>query len=108
VNTPGEQTDLSGLATFEAALHQLMLELIEVQVESCRKAIGRSPVEKIYLDGGFTGNDIFMTLLARAFPEYELLTAQSSHGSALGAAMAISGKKTDSNFLKEYFGWSDR
>jgi len=92
VNTPGKQTDLSGLATFEAALHQLMLELIEIQVESCRKAIGRSLVEKIYLDGGFTGNDIFMTLLARAFPEYELLTAQSPHGSALGAAMAVSDK----------------
>ena len=101
VNIPGEQTDLSGLATFEAALHQLMLELIDVQVESCRKAIGRSPVEKIYLDGGFTGNDIFMTLLARAFPEYELLTAQLSHGSALGTAMVISDKNRDDNFLKE-------
>jgi len=46
-------------------------------------------VRKIFVDGGFAKNNIYMTMLANALPGLDIYGATISQASALGAAMAI-------------------
>ncbi len=97
------KTDLEPFKTFEEAYHQLMIELMELQVQTIRKAIGNSDIKKIFIDGGFTDNDVFMKLMAHHFSDFKVLSTQCPLGSALGAAMVISNKKVKASFLKENY-----
>ncbi len=98
------KTDLEPFKTFEEAFHQLMIELMELQVQTIRKAIGGNlEIKTIYIDGGFTDNDVFMKLMSHHFCEFNVLSTQSPLGSALGAVMVISNKKVKTSFLKENY-----
>lgn len=98
-----QKTDLEPFKTFEEAYHQLMIELMELQIHTISKAIGNSDIKKIYIDGGFTDNDVFMKLMAHHFSNFKVLSTQCPLGSALGAAMVISNRKVTSKFLKENY-----
>lgn len=98
-----QKTELEQFETFEIAYHQLMIELMELQVDTIYKAIGNSKIKKIYIDGGFTDNDVFMKLMSHHFSSFKVLSTHSPLGSALGAAMVISDKKITSRFLKENY-----
>lgn len=66
-----------------------MRELVARQVASTRLAIGQSPVRRIFVDGGFSKNELYMRLLAAAFPEMEVFAAELAQATALGAALAV-------------------
>ncbi len=100
-NPPATQYEL--FASFEIAYHRLLIELIDLQVQALELAKGGTAVKKIYLDGGFADNDIFIKLLSHAFPTFKLRTTQSPLGSALGAAMVMDGKELDRKFLKKQY-----
>lgn len=51
--------------------------------------LGTGSVKKIFVDGGFSKNPLFMKLLARSFPQMELFAASLAQASALGAALSI-------------------
>lgn len=89
--------------SFEAAYHQLMIELVQLQVKSIKQAMGDTKMKRLYLDGGFTDNKVFLELLSHHLPEMKLRTTDNSLGSALGAAIAISDTKLDSKFLKKNY-----
>lgn len=84
-----EQRNLSDFKTYEIAYHQLMLDLVTQQILSTQLVIHNSPVKKVFVDGGFSKNPIFMNLLAEAFPDMEIYAASMAQASALGAALAI-------------------
>jgi sugar (pentulose or hexulose) kinase len=84
-----EQRNLSDFETYEIAYHQLMLDIVTQQILSTQLVIHNSPVKKVFVDGGFSKNPIFMNLLAEAFPEMEVYAASMAQASALGAALAI-------------------
>ena len=46
-------------------------------------------IKKIFVDGGFGKNPIYMNLLAKAFPGIEVYAAAVPQASALGAALVI-------------------
>lgn len=73
----------------ESRYLSFMRQLIEKQVASTRLAIGNSPIQRLYVDGGFSQNETYMRLLAEAFPKMEVFAAEVSQATALGAAMAI-------------------
>ena len=98
-----EQTLLSQFENFEQAYHQMMLELMELQVAAAKRAIGNTSIKKIYVDGGFADNETFIKLLSYHFQDYKIRTTKSPLGSALGAAMAISENKIDRKFLKKHY-----
>ena len=89
---------------FEHAYHQLMLELVLLQVESIKSAIGDQTIKRLYIDGGFSDNDVYITLLSHYLRNMKLRTTDSSLGSALGAAIVISGSELDTKFLKNNYG----
>jgi len=96
-------TSLAAFSTFEIAYHQLMLELVKLQIAHTKRAIGKTPIEKIFIDGGFADNNLFVSLIARHFKNLKIRTTQSPLGSALGAAMVLSEKQVKSNFLKKHY-----
>ncbi len=98
-----DQTDLSGLPDFETAFHQLMWELMELQKVSSERAMGQSDSSRIYVDGGFADNDLFIHMFAQHFPNYELRSTQSPLGSALGAAMVVSDQTLNEHFLETHY-----
>ncbi len=73
----------------EDAYHQLILDIITQQVQSTKLVMNNEPVSKIFVDGGFSKNEIYMNLLAAAFPHIEVYSAKVAQASALGAAIAI-------------------
>ena len=48
-----------------------------------------SEVTRIFVDGGFSKNPIYMYLLARAYPDLEVYAASVPQASSIGAAMAL-------------------
>lgn len=88
---------------FEYAYHQLMVELVLLQVESIKTAAGEGHIEKLYIDGGFSDNDVYIKLVSHYLRNMQLRTTDSSLGSALGAAIAISDVELNSKFLKKNY-----
>ncbi|MCB0839405.1 MAG: carbohydrate kinase [Bacteroidetes bacterium] len=96
--------DLSIFNSFEEAYHYLMIKLVDMQINSLKLILGSEKIKKIYIDGGFANNDIYVKLLANHFPQYKFRTTQASLGSALGAAMVVSDKDLSGKFLKKNYG----
>lgn len=92
-----EKTDLSQFESFETAFHQLMIELVALQIAAAERAIGQTPIKKIYIDGGFADNDVYVSLLTRHFRGFEIVTTPSPLGSALGAAMVMNSDQNRSS-----------
>ncbi|WP_204344036.1 FGGY-family carbohydrate kinase [Psychroserpens algicola] len=88
---------------YEHAYHQLMIELVLLQIRCIREALGNNDIAKIYVDGGFSNNDIYIKLLSHHFRDKKLRTTKASLGSALGAAISISDTKLNSKFLKKNY-----
>jgi sugar (pentulose or hexulose) kinase len=75
--------------TFESAYHHLIATIIQQQVISTNLVLKDTNVRKIFVDGGFSKNPIYMQLLADNFPGIEIYAASIPQASALGAALAI-------------------
>ena len=80
-----------------------MLELVLIQVKSIRSAIGDEKIERIYIDGGFSDNEVYIQLLSQSLDNMKLSTTDSSLGSALGAAIVISDAILEPKFLKKNY-----
>ncbi|OAV45054.1 FGGY-family carbohydrate kinase [Lewinella sp. 4G2] len=100
---PGK-TKLPKSWTYERAYHQLMRELVDFQCRSLDAALGETKVRKLFIDGGFSDNAVYVKLIAHRYRHLKVRTTDSSLGSALGAAIAISDKTLDSKFLKQNYG----
>ena len=75
---------------FEVAYYQLLKELIDllkIQIDVICNALP----QKIYVDGGFSDNKIFLALLKREFPHQKIKAKPASYACALGAAQLING-----------------
>ncbi|KUO64919.1 MAG: FGGY-family carbohydrate kinase [Lutibacter sp.] len=88
---------------FKDAYYHFMIELVTLQVNSIETAIGSKKIEKLFVDGGFSDNDVFIKLLSHYLRNMVLRSTNSSLGSALGAAIAISDTKLNSKFLKKNY-----
>jgi sugar (pentulose or hexulose) kinase len=81
--------DLSNFSNDIEAYHQLILDLIEIQVISTQLVLKGTAVKRIFVDGGFSKNSVYMHLLALAFPNIEVFAASMAQATAVGAALAI-------------------
>src|ERR1700743_1284511 len=78
--------DLSEFKNATEAYHQLISDLVKAQVQSTMLVFKNSPVKRIFVDGGFSKNSIFMHLMAASFPGIEVYAASMAQASAIGAA----------------------
>lgn len=81
--------DLATFANYEEAYHALMVYLVSAQVASTRLTLSHKSVKRIFVDGGFSKNSIFMNLLARSFKNMEIYAASMAQATAIGAALVI-------------------
>lgn len=81
--------DLATFASDTEAYHQLVLDLVASQVASSQLVLAGSEVRRIFVDGGFSRNSIYMNLLALAYPGKEVYAASMAQGTAIGAALAV-------------------
>jgi L-fuculokinase len=84
-----QKRDLSAYSSYEQAYHQLMADIMSQQIVSTQLVLNGAPVKKLFVDGGFSKNPIYMHLLAHAFPEIEVFAASMAQATAMGAALAI-------------------
>ena len=96
-----KEWDLSRFASYEEAVHQCLLDLVAIQVESIRIAEGDKVTGQIIVTGGFAKNRFFCRLLATMLPDKKIYTAGLKEASALGAALLVHDKQTDTRQLKE-------
>jgi sugar (pentulose or hexulose) kinase len=87
--SPFAGRDLNDYSSDTLAYHQLILDLVNQQLISTNMVLSGTDVKRIFVDGGFSKNSIFMNLLARAFPELEVFAAYMAQATAIGAALAI-------------------
>lgn len=85
-----DKIDLYDFKSYDEAYHQLMIELCDLTCESIKLIIPEyDETENIYITGGFSRNEIFVRLLAQAFPSKRVFTSVINNSTALGAALVI-------------------
>jgi sugar (pentulose or hexulose) kinase len=84
-----EQVDLSDFKNEQHAYHTLIAQLMVQQKTSTSLVLGPTKVQRIFVDGGFGKNTIYMNLLAAVFPNIEVYAASVAQATAVGAALAI-------------------
>jgi len=89
------QWNPGNFTSYDEAYHHLIWGLTKLQVASAKLALGNSDVKKIYIDGGFIDNDIFIKLLQYYLPNYTIEVSHMPLGSAHGAAMIMQGKQVE-------------
>lgn len=84
-----DKRELSSFANADEAYHQLMIDLVNLQAISTNMVVKDTGVKRIFVDGGFSNNVIYMQLLAAAFPDMEVFAASVAQATSIGAALAI-------------------
>ncbi|MCZ4222487.1 FGGY-family carbohydrate kinase [Pedobacter rhodius] len=87
-NSAFPDRDLSLFKNAEEAYHQLIFDLVKQQVYSLKLILNQG-VKRIFVDGGFGKNAIYMHLLATAIPDIEVYASSVSQATAIGTALAI-------------------
>lgn len=71
-------------------LKTLNSKLVEKQVRAILEAKGSSKIHKLYIEGGFSKNEMFMSLLNEELQGWNIIPSDNAQGTALGSAMVIS------------------
>ncbi|MDN5211737.1 FGGY family carbohydrate kinase [Fulvivirgaceae bacterium BMA12] len=86
---PNDSWDVKKVSDFEEAYYYLMMGLVDIQALSLSLVMHDSQEKKIVINGGFSGNQHFITLLKLKFPGYTFEVSNRPEGSAHGAALII-------------------
>ncbi|ULQ55333.1 carbohydrate kinase [Flavihumibacter rivuli] len=81
--------ELDNFDSDEEAYYQLVQDLVQIQVVATKLVTDGTPVRRIFVDGGFSKNQVYMNMLSNAMPDMELYAASMPQATALGAALAI-------------------
>lgn len=83
--------DLADYTSCKEAYHRLMMDIMDKQIASTSLVLKGADIKRIFVDGGFSNNPLYMNLLASSFPDLEIYSASMSQATALGAALALHG-----------------
>ncbi|MEN9685429.1 MAG: hypothetical protein RLZZ28_1215 [Bacteroidota bacterium] len=81
--------NLSDFESYEEAYHRLIHDIMQQQKKAILLVLSAAKLSRIFVDGGFAKNPVYMNMLAAAFPGMEVFAASVSQATALGAALAI-------------------
>jgi L-fuculokinase len=81
--------ELGWFSSYEEAYHQLIKELLVIQVQKIGFIMRGVKISKIYVDGGFADNDVFIKMLAQLMPDFSIVPSEMPLGTSLGAAMQV-------------------
>lgn len=83
------ERDLSQFGSYDEAYHCLIQDIMAQQQASTTLVIQDTGVKRIFVDGGFGKNVVYMNMLASAFPNFEVFAASVAQATAIGAALSI-------------------
>jgi L-fuculokinase len=86
---PFSEFELVEFTSYAEAYHHLMWNIVQQQTKSTNLVIAGMVIKKIFVDGGFGKNPIYMNLLANTFRGIEVYAAGVPQASALGGALVI-------------------
>ncbi|MBK0378723.1 FGGY-family carbohydrate kinase [Mucilaginibacter segetis] len=89
INNVFDNRELSEFRNDIHAYHQLVMDLVNQQIYSTQLVLKGTKVKRLFVDGGFSKNSVYMHLLAMAFPSIEVFSASMAQATAVGAALAI-------------------
>lgn len=92
---------VNNFSSAKEAYHQLILDLVSMQVRSIELAQGSMNTEKVIVTGGFSQNDLYLSLLATFFPDKQIYFSKLSDASALGAAMVLNERTVIDSRVKQ-------
>ncbi len=92
-------TDLAQFPDYESAYHALIQYFVNQQVKSVNLIFEENKTKQIFVDGGFSKNEIYMKLLAQSCPNSKVYAASVAQASALGAAIAVSNNDLPNNLI---------
>ena len=84
-----DKSDWGSFPEFTEAYYTFLHELTDIQVASIRLVLDGAPVSRLFVDGGFNANYIFLEMLRKKLPGMEVIPSDFPNGSALGAAMLV-------------------
>lgn len=87
--TQAEKNDFSQFDSFEEAYYCFLDELTELQVASLQLVLADTSVKKLYIDGGFNANEMFVEMLRQKLQTISVETTDFALGTALGAAILV-------------------
>jgi len=85
----GDSSDWGSFSEFTEAYYTFLHELTSIQAASIKLVLEGAPIKRLFVDGGFNANPIFLELLRKKLPGIELIPSDFPNGSALGAAMLV-------------------
>lgn len=98
-----ESRELSDYQSYEHAYHQLMVDMMRSQQRSIKLVMPNAAGQRLIVDGGFSTNEIYMQLLANAFPETEVMAAEIAQATALGAAILMADEMIDIESIRRQY-----
>jgi sugar (pentulose or hexulose) kinase len=88
-SAPSLAQDLSIYKDDVQAYHHLIWCIVVKQYFSTLLVVNEPAVKRIFVDGGFSKNAIYMNLLAKLFKSVEIYAASMSQATAIGTALAL-------------------
>jgi sugar (pentulose or hexulose) kinase len=88
---PASATHLSHFTSFKSAYYQMIWELSTYQIKAIKISTEGKEFQRMYIDGGFSKNKIFIQSLKIQYPDLEIMVSEFSSGASLGAAMQVKG-----------------
>lgn len=95
--------DLSIFDSYEDAYYHLVDELTDLQIASLKLAVGTSGIKRIFVDGGFSANEVFVGMLANKLTVYKIYSSSFALGTALGAALLVNYRGMTKKFLRKNY-----
>ena len=92
--------DLTDFPDLASAYDQFMVDLVGQQISSLNLLLKDAPVKQLLVDGGFSQNEWYMRLLARALPDVAVYAAEVAQASALGAALLVYDGEIPKNLIQ--------
>lgn len=89
LDCPFMDRNLNTFVSFEEAYHQFIMDLVVQQITSMKLTMGSLVPKTIFVDGGFSKNELFMKLLSEAFFDKKVYASSLAIASSLGAALVI-------------------
>ncbi len=93
-------SDLNTYTDYESAYHALIQDFVNQQVRAVNLVFQKNKTKKIFVDGGFSKNEIYMKLLAQCYETIEVYAASVAQASALGAAIVVGNTVLPDNLIE--------
>jgi sugar (pentulose or hexulose) kinase len=81
---------LRGNESLNLKLETLNSKLVKKQIAAILEAKGNSEIKILFVEGGFSKNEMFLKMLRESLSDWEIFPSDNAQGTARGAALVIS------------------